>query len=162
VIEGDGDIVQRKWKIVEIWWWRWSTLMFKRKESKPKRNTYLFPIDDQPGILACLPWSGGNQRINHKINSVPIHITSSRLLQASMKWYKHMEESIVMSYRWHSLREGNTDAIWLTWIIIKTKRGRVERRRRKQKQRRTWKSYLFITYRNNERKEEVTSVSLLI
>ena len=111
---------------------KWSKLKIKRKERKPKRNTYLFPIDDLPEILACLLWSRGDQRITHKINWVPIHITS-RLLRSSMKWYIHREESIVMSYRWHSLRQGNTDAIWLTWTIIKTERVRVERRIRKRK-----------------------------
>jgi len=42
-----------------------------------------------------------------------------------------------MSYRWHSLTQSNTDGIRLTWIIIKTKRERVERRRRRWKQRRS-------------------------
>jgi len=30
------------------------------------------------------------------------------------------EESIIMSYRWHAQRLGNSDAMKLTWIIIKT------------------------------------------
>ena len=36
-----------------------------------------------------------------------------------------------MSYRWHSQRQGKTDAIRLTWIIIKTKKKTNRRRKKK-------------------------------
>ena len=65
-----------------------------------------------------------------------------------------------MNYRWHSHKHCYTDASGFTCMLIKTKRGKVERRRRKQKQS-TYKRELQIRFYNNKRKEgNLTPVSL--
>jgi len=42
-------------------------------------------------------------------------------------------EPIVMSYLWHSQKQSNSDAIWLSWVAIDTKINKAKTRRRKQK-----------------------------
>ena len=87
------------------------------------------------GFVACLLWSGGDQRITHKIKLSSDSYYIIKASRVSMKWYKHRKKSIVMSYQWHSLRQGNTNAIRFTWIIIKPKKKKNDSRR----ERRTWK-----------------------
>ena len=87
--------------------------------------TYLEP-------LHVLPCFGGDQRITHKIELSPhshyiIKMNKNEMIQ------NLEEENIIMKYRWHSNKHGYTDAFRFTWIFIKTKKGKVERRRRKQK-----------------------------
>ena len=69
------------------------------------------------------------------------------------------EENIIMKYRWHSHKHGYTDASRFTWTFIKTKRGKVEIEEEHINMK-SMKMLLLITCRNDERKEEVTSVSL--
>ena len=64
-----------------------------------------------------------------------------------------------MKYRWHSHEHGYTDASSFTWAFIKTKRGKVEKEEEHINKKRK-KMLPLIACRNDERKEEVTSVSL--
>ena len=64
-----------------------------------------------------------------------------------------------MKYRWHSHKYGYTDASRFTWIFIKTKRGKVEKEE-EHINKKSIKMLPLITCRNDERKEEFTSVSL--
>ena len=64
-----------------------------------------------------------------------------------------------MSYRWHSQRQDSFDALRLTWIVIGTKRRKVEKKKNKNKVHR--KGKLQIRFYNNKKKEEnLTPVSL--
>ena len=63
-----------------------------------------------------------------------------------------------MKYRWYSHKHGYIDASRFTWTFIKTKREKVEIEEHINKK--SMKMLLLITCRNDERKEEVTSVSL--
>ena len=64
-----------------------------------------------------------------------------------------------MKYSWHSQKHGHTDASRFTWIFIKTKRGKVEIEE-EHINKKSIKMLPLITCRNDERKEEGTSVSL--
>ena len=50
------------------------------------------------------------------------------------------EESIVMSYQWHSQNQGSFDAIRLTWIALGTKRREVEKKRENTKAKKNLKN----------------------
>ena len=69
------------------------------------------------------------------------------------------EENIIMKYRWHSHKHGYIDASRFTWTFIKTKREKVEKEEEHINKKRK-KMLPLIAYRNDERKEEVTSMSL--
>ena len=71
------------------------------------------------------------------------------------------EKNIIMKYPWHSHKYGYIDASWFTWTFIKTKRGKVETEE-EHINKKSMKMLPLITCRNNERKEEVTSLSLSI
>jgi len=64
-----------------------------------------------------------------------------------------------MKYRWYSHKHGYTDASRFTWIFIKIKREKVEIEE-KHINKKNIKMLHLITCRNDERKEEGTSVSL--
>ena len=64
-----------------------------------------------------------------------------------------------MKYQWHSHKHGYIDASRFTWTFIKTKRGKVEIEE-EYTNKKSMKILPLITYRNDERKKEVTSVSL--
>ena len=113
--------------------------------------TYLEP-------LHVLPCFGGDQRITHKIELSPhshyIIKTNKNEMIRNLE-----EENIIMKYRWHSHKHGYTDASRFTWIFIKTKRGKVEIEKL-HINKKNIKMLPLITYRNDERKEEGTLVSL--
>ena len=71
------------------------------------------------------------------------------------------EENIIMKYRWHSHKNIYTYASRFTWIFIKIKRGKVEIEK-EHINKKNINMFPLITCRNDERKEEVTSVSLSI
>ena len=72
------------------------------------------------------------------------------------------EENIIMKYRWHSHKYGYINALRFTWKFIKTKRGKVEIEEERINKEKNIKMLPLITCRNDERKEEGTSVSLSI
>ena len=80
-------------------------------------------------VLLCFR---GDQRITHKIELSPHSHYIIKMNNNEMIWNLE-EENIIMKYQWHSHKHGYTDACRFTWMLIITKRGKVERRRRKQK-----------------------------
>ena len=86
--------------------------------------TYLEP-------LHVLPYFGGVQRITHKIELSPhshyiIKMNKNEMIR------NLEEENIIMKYQWHSHKHDYTDASRFTWMLIITKRGKVERRRKQK------------------------------
>ena len=107
--------------------------------------TYLEP-------LHVLPCFGGVQRISHRIELSPqshyIIKTNKNEMIRSLE-----EENIIMNYRWHSHKHSYTDASGFTCMLIKTKRGKVERRRRKQKVKTNIKKITFYCLQKRWKKE---------
>jgi len=64
-----------------------------------------------------------------------------------------------MKYRSHSHKHDYIDASKFTWTFIKTKREKVKTKE-EHINKKSMKMLPLITCRNDERKEEVTSVSL--
>ena len=79
--------------------------------------------------LHVLPCFGGDQRITHKIELSPyshyiIEMNKNEMIR------NLEEENIIMKYRWHSYKHGYTDASRFTWTFIKTKSGKVEKKKK--------------------------------
>ena len=108
--------------------------------------------------LHVLPCFGGDQRIIHKIELSPhshyIIKTNKNEMIRNLE-----EENIIMKYRRHPHKYGYIDASRFTWTFIKTKRGEVEIEE-EHINKKSMKMLPFVTCRNDERKVEVTSVSL--
>ena len=105
-----------------------------------------------------LPCFGDDQPITHKIE---LSFHSHYIIKTNKnEMIQNLEkENIIMKYRWHSHIHGYIDASMFTWTFIKTKGGKVKIEEQ-HINKKSMKMLPLITYRNDERKEEVTSVSL--
>ena len=112
--------------------------------------TYLEP-------LHVLPYFRGDQRITHKIELSPHSHYIIKMNKNEM--IRNLEENIIMKYRWHSHKYGYIDASRFIWTFIKTKRGKIEIEE-EHINKKSINMLPLITSRNDERKEEVASVSL--
>ena len=124
-VENRREYVQRNEKVLVIY------TKIKRKENLKENLPPL--IYDLFGNLACFTLlRRRSTRIIHKIELTPhshyIIKTNKNEMIRNLE-----EENIIMKYRWHSHKHGYTDASSFTWTLIKTKREKVERRRRKRK-----------------------------
>ena len=107
--------------------------------------------------LHVLPYFGGDQRLTHKIELSP---HSHYIIKTNkIEMIEIEEKNIIMKYRWHSQKNGYIDASRFTWTFIKIKRGKVEIKE-EHINKKSMKMLPLITCRNDERKEEITSMSL--
>ena len=125
--ESESDYVQMSWK-ERFGRSGVGDLIYRNKRKEIQIITCLLFTKSLPWILATmLPWIGGNQRIVHKSRFL-VSSTLHHQDNSSMKWYRETHNSIVMSYRWHSQRQGSFDAFRLTWkkIVLKGEWSRKE------------------------------------
>ena len=114
-------------RVGRLWCW-WSKLKVKRKERKLnlKEILTLFRLITYLESFNVLPCFGGVQRISHKIELSPYPYYIIKMNKNEM--IRNLEEeNIIMKYRWRSHKNGYTDASRFTWMLIITKREKVEK-----------------------------------